>query len=69
MKTLDALQRVAAPLGDAVVLDARGQVSLRKPDALPGAVEAVVRTAVLGEEPDRRTYGNTALVFYRLPGA
>ena len=53
MKTLDAMQRVAAPLGDAVVLDARGQVSLRKPDALPGAVEAVVRTAVLGEEPDR----------------
>lgn len=53
MKTLDAFRRVAAPLGDAVAIDARGQVSLREPAALPDAVEAVVRTAVLGPEPDR----------------
>ncbi|MGH2626739.1 MAG: hypothetical protein ACRDHY_08835, partial [Anaerolineales bacterium] len=53
MDLLFALQRVAAPLGDAVQVSDGPAVALRDAEKLRRRVEAVVRTAVIGEQPDR----------------
>ena len=55
MKHQEVIQRVAQPLGDAIVLDLRDApaVSIRNPEALRRRIEVLVRTAVLGQDPDR----------------
>ncbi len=55
MKLQEVLQRVAQPLGDAVAIDLRqpAAVAVRKPEALRLRIEALVRTAVFGTDPDR----------------
>jgi fructose/tagatose bisphosphate aldolase len=53
MTHLSALQRVAAPLGDAVQVSDGPAVKLRDPAKLAERIEAVVGTCVTGEQPDR----------------
>lgn len=53
MTHLSALQRVAAPLGDAVQVSEGPAVEVHDPAKLRGRIEAVVRTGVIGEQPDR----------------
>ncbi len=53
MTHLSALQRVAAPLGDAVQVSEGPAVELRHAAKVGQRIEAVVRTCVIGEQPDR----------------
>ncbi len=55
VKHQDVIQRVAQPLGDAVALDLRGApaVTIRDAPALRRRIEALLRTAVFGKDPDR----------------
>ncbi len=55
MKHQEVIQRVAQPLGDAVKLDLRGTpaIEVRDPQAVRQRIESLVRTAALGQDPDR----------------
>jgi fructose/tagatose bisphosphate aldolase len=53
MNLQEALRRVAEPLGDAIRLTDTTGAKVQRPDLLRERIEDVVRTAVLGSEPDR----------------
>ncbi|MGH2607100.1 MAG: hypothetical protein ACRDG5_10965, partial [Anaerolineales bacterium] len=53
MTHLPALQRVAAPLGDSIEVSQGPAVQLRDAAKVGDRIEALVRTCVIGEQPDR----------------
>lgn len=53
MKTLDVLQQVAKPLGDAVAFSDGRSVKVRDANRVRQAIEAIVQTAVFASEPER----------------
>ena len=53
MTLQEALRRVAEPLGEAISLTGTAGAKVQRPDLLRARIEALVRTAALGSEPDR----------------
>jgi len=53
MANVETLRRVAAPLGDSVIIESGPKVTLRDAAALRQRIEGVVRTACLGTQPEK----------------